>query len=313
MNHRVLITGGTGFIGSHLTDTMIREGYEVIVLDDLSSGKLENIKPHFDKANLHFIKGDVRDKKVVREALRDIEAVFHLAAITSVPYSIRNPDVTHDVNSVGTMNLLEASSRGDVKRFIYASTCAVYGEAEYLPVDEKHLISPISPYAKSKFAAEKHCKEFQKAYGLNTTVLRFFNVYGSRMQNNQYGGVIMRFIERLRSGKPPVIYGDGSQTRDFVHVADIVGALRLALSSGNAVGRTLNIGTGVPTTINHLAQLLIRTVGFEEVGPQYQNAREGDIRHSYADIGEAKAALGYEPKVFLKDGLLTLVGEDVVR
>lgn len=175
---RVLVTGGAGFIGSHLAERLVKDGFEVSILDNLSTGRVENIKQHLGNANLHFLRGDVRDKRAVNEAVRGVGAVFHLAAITSVPYSIKSPDVTREVNVKGTMNLLEASLRGSVDRFIYVSTCAVYGEAEYLPVDEKHPANPMSPYAESKLAAEHCCREFQEAYGLKTTVLRVFNVYG---------------------------------------------------------------------------------------------------------------------------------------
>lgn len=301
------MTGGAGFIGSHLAEGLVKDGFEVSMLDNLSTGRMENIKQHLDNVNLRFLRGDVRDKRTVNEAIRGVEAVFHLAAITSVPYSIRSPNVAHKVNVKGTINLLEASLRGNVDRFIYVSTCAVYGEAEYLPVDEKHPTNPMSPYAESKLAAEQCCREFQEAYGLKTTVLRVFNAYGLRQRNDQYGGVIARFVERLRGRKPPVIYGDGEQTRDFVHVGDVVEAMRLVTSGGNAVGRTFNIATGVPTTINKLAQLLTQIVGAEGVRPRYRDARQGDVRYSYADVSEAREALGYELKVSLKGGLSTLI------
>jgi UDP-glucose 4-epimerase len=307
---RVLVTGGAGFIGSHLVDALVRDGCEVCVLDNLSTGRLENIKHHLGNGNVVFVQGDVRDKRAVCEAVKSVEAVFHLAAITSVPYSIKCPSVTREVNVTGTTNLLGACLRGDVERFVHVSTCAVYGEAEYLPIDENHPTRPVSPYAESKLAAERCCSEFQEAHGLKTTVLRLFNAYGLRMRNDQYGGVIARFVERLRDGKPPVIYGDGLQTRDFVHVEDAVRAMRLALDCGNAVGGTFNIGSGVPTTINQLAQLLIQLFGVKGVRPQFRGARRGDLRHSYADVSRARKALGYEPRIFLKEGLVAFVACD---
>lgn len=308
MNYRrILVTGGAGFIGSHLVDELVKDCYKVSVLDNLSTGSVENIKQHLDNVKLHFLRGDVRDKRAVNEATKDVDAVFHLAAITSVPYSIKSPNITHEVNVTGTTNLLEASLRDNVDRFIYVSTCAVYGEAEYLPIDERHPTNPMSPYAESKLAAEQCCREFHELYGLKTTVLRIFNTYGLRQRNDNYGGVIARFIERLRGGKPPVIYGNGEQTRDFVNVEDVVEAMRRVLSGGNAVGRTFNIATGVPTTINQLAQLLMQIVGAEGVRPRYLGARQGDLRHSYADVSEVREALGYELKVSLKDGLSTLI------
>jgi UDP-glucose 4-epimerase len=265
------------------------------------------MKHHIGNGNVVFVQGDVRDKQMVSKAVKGVEAVFHLAAITSVPYSIKCPSVTREVNVTGTMNLLEACLRDGVERFVHVSTCAVYGEAEYLPIDEKHPTNPVSPYAESKLAAERCCSEFQEAYGLKAAVLRLFNVYGLRMRADQYGGVIARFLERLRGEKSPVIYGGGSQTRDFVHVGDAVRAMRLALDGGNAIGGTFNVGTGVPTTINQLAQLLIRMVGAEGVEPQHRGARRGDLRRSYADVSKARKKLGYEPRISLKEGLAAFV------
>jgi nucleoside-diphosphate-sugar epimerase len=307
---KVLVTGGTGFIGSHLVNALVKAGCKVCVLDNLSTGTLENIKTHIDAGNVVFVKGDVQDKQIAAETVKSVDAVFHLAAITSVPYSIKNPEVTREVNVAGTMNLLEACLRGDVERFVHVSTCAVYGEAKYLPIDERHPTSPISPYAESKLAAEQCCSEFQEAYGLKTVVLRLFNVYGLRMRNDQYGGVIARFVERLRGGESPVVYGDGSQTRDFVHVEDAVRAMRLALDVDNAIGGTFNIGSGVPTSVNQLAQLLMQMLGVEGVEPLYRGAMRGDLRHSYADVSMARKALEYEPRIFLKEGLARFIACD---
>jgi UDP-glucose 4-epimerase len=304
---RVLVTGGAGFIGSHLVDRLLKRGYEVTVLDNLSTGKLENVKDRLDDAGFKFVKGDVRDRRDIEEAVKDVDAVFHLAAITSVPYSVEHPDVTRQVNVDGARNLLEECLRGRVERFIYVSSCAVYGEPEYLPIDEKHPARPISPYAGSKLEAERLCREFQETYGLKTTVLRPFNVYGLGMRNDQYCGVIARFIERLRIGKPPIIYGDGEQTRDFVHVEDAVRAMILALESEKAVGRTFNVATGSQTSINRLAQLIIDLFGAKGIKPKHRKARVGDVRYSYADIQEAKAILGFEPKISLKEGLSTVL------
>jgi len=304
---RVLVTGGAGFIGSHLVDRLLKQGCKVIVLDNLSTGKLENVKGRLDDPGFKFVKGDVRDRRDTEEAVKDVDAVFHLAAITSVPYSVKHPDVTRQVNVEGARNLLEVCLCGRVERFIYVSSCAVYGEPEYLPVDEKHPARPISPYAESKLEAERLCWEFQEAYGLKVTVLRPFNVYGLGMRNNQYGGVIARFIERLRLGKPPIIYGDGEQTRDFVHVEDAVRAMILALDNEEAAGRTFNVAAGAPTSINRLAQLVLNLFGVCEIKPKHRKARVGDVKHSHADIQEAKAILGFEPKISLKEGVSTLL------
>ena len=304
----VLVTGGAGFIGSHLVDRLVAEGFEVGVLDNLSTGKPENLKYHLENGSLRFVRGDLLDGQAVREALKNAEAVFHLAAITSVPYSVKHPDATRRVNVEGTRSLLEACLRKGVERFIYVSSCAVYGEPEYLPVDEKHPARPISPYAETKLEAERLCREFQEKYGLKTTIVRPFNVYGPRMRGGQYGGVIARFIERLRSNKPPIIYGDGRQTRDFIHVWDVVNALMLTLNCQNAAGEMFNVASGVATSIVELAKLVMQLLGADGLKPIFRPARGGDIRQSYADIRKAKAWLGYEPRISLKEGITALAG-----
>lgn len=303
---RVLVTGGAGFIGSHLVDGLMNEGYEVVVLDNFFSGETGNIRHHLDSGKFRLIKGDVRSSEDVKEALRDVDAVFHLAAIVSVPLSVKNPLLVDDVNVRGTLNLLEASLKADIERFIYASSCAVYGEALSLPIDEKHPTNPTSPYAASKLAAEYYCKVFSQNYGLKTLCLRYFNVYGPRQVKGLYSGVITRFIDRLRQGKPPIIYGDGKQTRDFVHVRDVVEASMLALSC-QSTGEVMNVGTGRSITISKLAEVLMALSGRSDLKPRYVAPRRGDIRSSCADISRAKRALGYKPKVVLKKGLRTLL------
>jgi len=305
---RVLVTGGAGFIGSHLVDRLIKEGFEVSVLDNLSTGRMENLMRHLESGGVRLVNADILDRRAVKQALTDVEAVFHLAAITSVPYSIKHPDATRKANVEGTRILLDACLGGNVERFIYVSSCAVYGEPEYLPIDERHPARPVSPYAESKLEAERLCREFQKAYGLKTTIVRPFNVYGPRMKSGMYGGVIARFIERLRLNKPPIIYGDGTQTRDFVHVWDVVNALMLTLNSQKAIGEIFNVASGVATSIDELAKLVMELSGVDGLKPLYRPARNGDIKHSYADVSKAKAKLGYEPKISLKEGITALVG-----
>lgn len=308
-SERVLVTGGAGFIGSNLVDMLVKKGFEVVVFDNLSSGKVTNIKKHFGNLYFSFVMDDLRDKDAVNKALKGVDAVFHLAAITSVPFSVRFPKVTREVNVDGTRNLLEACLEHYVKMFVFVSSCAVYGEPQYLPIDEKHPTSPLSPYAESKLEAENVCWSFHEKYGLRTVVLRLFNVYGVRMREDQYGGVIMRFIKRLEVGKPPIIYGNGKQTRDFVYVEDVVQALMLAFRNVNASGKVFNIGSGVPVTINELADVLMGITGVSGVKPIRRRAMPGDIKHSYADIRLAKAVLGFEPKMSLKEGLARLLRE----
>jgi len=295
---RVLVTGGAGFIGSHLVDRLVDEGCHVVVLDDLSSGSLENIRGHLDSRKVRFIEGDVRGSEVVEEAMKDVDLVCHSAAVVSVPYSMREPLLTHEVNATGTLNLLIASLNHEVERFVYLSTCAVYGEPEYLPVDEAHPTNPISPYAASKLAAEHYCKAFQQAYGLKTTILRPFNVYGSR----QNDGVVAQFVQRMKKGELPIVYGNGRQTRDFLYVLDAVDAIMLALKHGSAVGEVFNVGTGKATTVNELGRLLLRIFGME-LKPLREEPRIGDVMRSCADIGKAEKELGYRPRFSLKRAL----------
>lgn len=297
----ILVTGGAGFIGGHLVKKFLREGYTVTVIDDLSRGRIENLD--LQNSKLRFFKGDVRNKAIVRTALKDIEYVFHLAAIVDVPFSVKNPLLVNDVNVNGTLNLLSESVRSDVTKFIYASSCAVYGEPAYLPLDENHPTNPLSPYAVSKFAAEKYCQVFKEIYGLKTVCLRLFNVYGPRQGFSSYSGVISNFIRKLRLGEPLVIFGDGLQTRDFVYVDDVVNCMFSALFSEQCAGEKINVGSGVETSIHMLAELLIGLFGLKDVKIVYEKPRKGDIKRSWANIEKAKRLLGYEPKFSLKAGL----------
>ena len=304
---KVLVTGGAGFIGSHIVDSLLAKDFEVTILDNLSSGKMKNIEQNLNKENLHFIKGDIRDGDAVKQAVRDVDAVIHEAALVSVTRSVENPFPTNEVNVTGTLNLLKACLDSGIKRFIYASSSSVYGETETLPKKETLPPQPISPYAASKLAAENYCKAFYKVYGLETVSLRYFNVYGPRQTYGLYSGVITIFINRLLNDEPPIIYGDGTQTRDFPDVQDAVQASMLSLRCKNAVGEEFNIATGKQTTINQLAQTLLSLTGKTSLRPKHAEPRQGDIKHSYADISKAKRVLGYKPKITLKEGLNALV------
>lgn len=301
---KVLITGGAGFIGSHLVDHCLKIGYEIVVLDNFFAGKIENIRKHVNnKKGFHLIKGDIRNREDVEKALEDVDAVCHLAAIVNIPLSIENPLFVNDVNVQGTLNLLEASVKHDMQRFVYVSTCAVYGNAKYLPINEEHQTNPLSPYGASKLAAEHYCKVFHQIHGLKTICLRFFNVYGPRQPSGHYGGVITTFIELLKKKEPIVIFGDGNQTRDFVYVEDAVHACTLALQCKDCAGETFNIGTGTKTSINELARILIECVGKPQVKVVHADERKGDIRESYADVSKAKRKLGFKPKFSITEGL----------
>lgn len=303
---RILVTGGAGFIGSHIVDRLLKEGFEVTVIDDLSTGRRENLVHNLGRKDLHLIKGDIRDKSLVKRVIEDVDAVFHEAALVSVPRSIENPLLTNEINVSGTLNLLKACVDANVKRFVYASSTAVYGDCKTLPIHENLRPQPISPYAVSKLAAENYVKIYHRVYSLNTVCLRYFNVYGPRQTHSPYSGVITIFINNLLKNEPPVIYGDGKQTRDFIHVQDVVEANMLGLTKSAAVGEILNVATGTRTTINQLAAMLQQILK-TSLKPVYANPRPGDIKHSFADIAKAKKLLGYSPKTSLQKGLTQLV------
>jgi len=304
---RILVTGGAGFIGSHLIDRMLDEGFKVRVIDNLYTGQMDNLVQHRDKKGFRFIEGDIRNFELVKNIVRSVDAVFHEAALVSVNRSVENPLLSNEVNVTGTLNLLKACVDARVKRFIYASSSSVYGETETLPKHENLATMPLSPYAVSKLAAENYVRVFHDVYGLETVCLRYFNVYGPRQKYGPYSGVISNFINRLLEDQPPVIYGDGEQTRDFTNVQDVMEANILALSTQNAVGEAFNIATGAATSINKLAEIIQKIMGKTNLEPVYANPRPGDIRHSYADISKARKILGYNPNFQLEKGLTDLV------
>jgi UDP-glucose 4-epimerase len=299
---RVLVTGGAGFIGSHLVDALLVNGDTVIVLDDLSNGSMGNLKNHMNNPAFRFIQGDITDAKMVKTAVGGVDAIIHEAAKISVPLSIENPELVHSVNVDGTLALLKASLNRGVKRFVYASSCAVYGEQAKLPISEDAPPKPLSPYASSKLMAEQSCQTFYELEGLETVCLRYFNVYGPRQTGGEYAGVMIKFLERLRNNQPPIIHGDGGQTRDFVHVSDVVDATLLALER-DVAGKTLNIGTGEATSINELCEIFLRAAGNTRLKPIYGASRSGDIRHSQADITKAGKLLGFKPKISPENGV----------
>jgi UDP-glucose 4-epimerase len=307
---KILVTGGAGFIGSHLVDRLLSEDFEVTVIDNLDTGRLENVAHHQDKENFHFVKGDIRDFNLVKEVMKDKDVVFHEAALASVTLSVENPILTNDINVIGTLNLLKASSDLHVKRFIYASSAAVYGDTSSPQKREDMPPNPTSPYGVSKLAAENYVKLFHKLYGLETVSLRYFNVYGPRQRfdiQSAYGGAITIFTNRLLKNMPPIIYGDGEQTRDFVYIEDVVEANMQALSSKNAAGEVFNIGTGTKVSVNQIAEALKDIMNKKDLKNVYVDPRPTDIRHGYADINKAKKILGYNPKFSIKEGLTELV------
>lgn len=305
---RILVTGGAGFIGSHLVDKLVADGSEVAVLDNFSSGKIENISTHSQSKNVQIVKGDICNLRLVRSIVSEVDVVVNLAAVVGVPISIENPLLVHKVNATGTLNLLKASLDGDVKRFVQASSAAVYGETKTLPVREDSLLAPSSPYAVSKIAAEDYARVFSRVYGLETVCLRFFNVFGPRQAYNPYSGVITIIMQDLLNNHAPTIFGDGEQTRDFVSVYDIASCIVLAMTKKGIGGEVFNVSSGKATTVNKLVRLLQEITGKINLKPTHAEARCGDIRHSWGNIDKARAVLGYNPRVSLAEGLRLLKG-----
>jgi len=296
-----LVTGGAGFIGSHIAEALLRRGDRVRVLDNLMTGKLENLA-HI-AGEVEFIEGDIRDMAATARAMEGASVVFHEAAIPSVPRSVKEPLLNHDVNVTGTFNVLMAARDAGVRRVVFAASSSAYGETEVLPKQENMLPSPLSPYAVAKLVGEFYAQVFTRAYGLETVCLRYFNVFGPRQDpTSPYSGVISKFITALLEGQTPVIYGDGEQSRDFTYVQNVVEANLSAAEAPAAAGQVMNLGLCERTTLNQLLAELQRIIG-TELPVRYEESRAGDIRHSLADIARAEELLGYKPSVGLAEGL----------
>ncbi len=300
-----LVTGGAGFIGSHLAERLVREGWQVRVLDNFSTGRRDNLSTFAGKIDV--IEGDVADAATCRRACQGVEVVLHQAAIPSVPKSVADPLTSHRVNVDGVLHMLAAARDGGVKRFVYASSSSVYGESEVLPKVESMPPSPLSPYAVQKLTGEYYCRVFAHCYGLATIALRYFNVFGPRQDPaSQYAAAIPAFITSLLRGERPTVYGDGLQTRDFTSIENVVQANLLAVSADGVAGQVVNIGAGGCVTVNDIITQIGKLLD-AEAKPRHVDARQGDIRHSWADIGEARRVLRYEPAVSLSDGLARTV------
>jgi nucleoside-diphosphate-sugar epimerase len=303
-----LIAGGGGFIGSNLAEALCAQGGTVRILDNFSAGKKENLRfPGSEKVEV--IEGDIRDFDTCRAALKGVEVVFHEAALGSVPRSIEDPATTHDVNITGTLNMLIAARDAKVKRFVFASSSSVYGdkaspgEEECAPKNEMMKPAPLSPYGISKLAAEEYCRIFCPLYGLETVSLRYFNVFGPRQSHlSEYAAVIPRFIEALLNGQQPIVYGDGGQSRDFTFVRDVVNANLLAAAVPGIGGEVLNVACNRGYSLLDLIGEL-KAITQSTTEPRFEEARQGDIRHSMADIGRARERLGFEPSWSFRKGL----------
>ena len=299
-NKRVIVTGGAGFIGSHLAEELSRRGNKVVVVDDLSTGRMGNMELLLKTGDIEFVRGSIMDLALLQELFQGTDYVFHQAAIPSVPRSIENPPASHEANITGTLNVLMAARDNGIKKVIYALSSSVYGDTPTLPKKEDMPPNPQSPYAVTKVASEYYCRIFHQIYGLPTVCLRYFNVYGPRQDpDSQYAAVIPRFIQRVLRNQPPVIFGDGEQTRDFTFIKDVVEANILAAES-DATG-VFNIGGGEKISINQLAKLIIGLAG-SSIEPVHQKPMPGDIRHSLADISRARS-FGYNPRHSLEKGL----------
>jgi UDP-N-acetylglucosamine 4-epimerase len=302
----VLVTGGAGFIGSHIVEYLVRHGAgQIRILDNLSEGKRENIEPFLSRPDVEFIQADITDPVVCQNACKEIHYVSHQAALGSVPRSIANPLATNEANVTGFLNMMTAAKDSGVKRFVYASSSSVYGDSPLLPKQEHIIGRPLSPYAVSKRVNEMYADVFALAYDFQVIGLRYFNVYGPRQKpDGPYAAAIPLFVDALLNDRPPMIDGDGEQSRDFTYVASAVQANILAMLSApeSATGKVFNIAHGQQTTINALYQTLRELAG-SDLSPEHRETRPGDVRHSHADISDAVEHLGYRPTARLREGL----------
>jgi nucleoside-diphosphate-sugar epimerase len=297
-----LVTGGAGFIGSHIASTLASSGARVRVIDDLSTGHRENLEEI--KGDFDFIQASVADENALVRTLEDVELVFHEAAIPSVPRSVENPRDTHVACVDATFSLLLAARERKVRRIIYAASSSAYGDQPTLPKKEEMSPDPLSPYAVAKLVGEYYCQVFTRVYGLETLSLRYFNVFGPRQDpGSPYSGVISRFIDSLIRGERPVIFGDGEQSRDFTYIENVVQANLRAAETQKGIGQVINIGNGQRTTLNQLLNELKTLTGKHDVEVDYRPTRSGDVRHSLADTQRARELLDFEPRVALREGL----------
>lgn len=300
---RILITGGAGFIGSHLAEDLVNNDNMVKILDDFSTGSVNNILGLFNHKNFKLIRGSITNKELVSKATSDVDVIFHLAAQIHVDRSIIEPMRTFEVNTLGTLNILDAALENNIETVVYASTSEVYGSAKYTPMDEDHPLNPASPYAASKAAADRLCFSYYNTYKLPVVIVRCFNTYGPRQKDIGYAAAIPKFIKRALAGLPPVIYGDGKQTRDYMYIKDAVMAYKLVLDSyEKTLGKAINFGTGKETAILDLANTIIELSGNESTSI-HAPSRAGEVTRLCADTTLAKETLGFIPQYTIRKGL----------
>jgi len=305
---KLLITGGAGFIGSHLCDKYTKEGHNVLCLDNFMSGNLMNIKHLLDYRNFKLIKGDIRDFNSLEKIMRDVDVVFHLAAQIHVDRSYIEPQLTYEVNVIGTQNILEVAKIYDAKRVIYASTSEVYGSAQYVPIDERHPLNAPHPYGASKIAADRMCYAYIQTYGMNISILRLFNIFGPRQRDIGYGGVISIFARRVLSNMSPIIFGDGLQTRDYTYIEDAIRAYDLLLNHDEPITEPINFGSGREVSILDLANMVIEFCGKKgNIKPIHVEPRIGEVQRLIADATKAQKILGWDSKYNFEEGLREFV------
>lgn len=306
---KILITGGAGFIGSNLIDDLAGSGDEIWVLDNLSTGRRENLRHHLELGRIRFIEGDIRDPETVLRATRGVDLIYHLA-VQCVRVSLHDPRLVHEVNATGTLNVCMAALENQVGKIVYTSSAEVYGDGGYIPMDEAHPLKSSTPYGAAKLSGELYLGVYRRTYGLPSVVLRLFNTYGPREHfEGLYGEVIPRFVLRIMNGEPPILFGDGRQTRSFHEVSDTVQAIRLAAETPEAVGEVFNIGGEEEISIQRLAQTLIELFDAQgHMRPQYAPARPGEIQRHAANMSKARRILGFAPRYPLKAGLQRYIG-----
>jgi len=300
---RILVTGAAGFIGSHLAEDLVKSGHSVKIIDDFSTGNVNNILGLFNYSNFKMIRGSITNKELISKATSDVDVIFHLAAQIHVDRSIIEPRYTFEVNTLGTLNLLDAALENDVELMVYASSSEVYGSAQHVPMNEDHPLNPASPYAASKAAADRLCFSYYNTYRLPVVIVRCFNTYGPRQKGSGYAAAIPKFLRRALSDLPPVIYGDGKQTRDYMYVKDAVSAYKLVLRSyKNVLGKAVNFGTGREITIQELAKTILHLCGSRKT-PVHAAQRAGEVKRLCADISLAEKELDFKPQYTIETGL----------